>query len=429
MEKIYKIKETLPQLTIEYELNKGRGPEHIRELEIAKRYWLRDVDGNWVFEVSELASEFGVSESEFPKIIYDLIHAEHLFDTGFDCRCDVCGENAHLVTRENFQTSYDFSRAHNTFVCYFCLATEDFVTEDGLLDDPDLKELVSDAASLLNNTFQDKNKVTKLIKENYDFNKICLEDAIFLYSILIVNQASWNGKTFTFDPELVSKIHALRDGGWNLIDQLAERGIIYSLVPKIEAGQLMHFFCGGEIEPEGEIEWHIATSDKGLDSIDKLMSFLDSVLKNAIKRLPEQIVGIYSHLTMSDAFNTLLIEGATLNLNEELENSQHALDVLTSALQGNSTAKVKSLIRWAVSFIKSNVNLERKHPKERLALVLKLIEDETRYGREIEKSKCIIEESTYGNLAVTNRVLYEKVLGVGPQAYFDWTSRGLLNNF
>lgn len=128
MKKIHVIQDYLDNLILTYEINKALGPEYYLELEIAKRYWLRDVEGNWVFDVSEVARAFGIKESEVTQKVCSLIHAEYEPEAEFELDCAVCGSNTYLVTREDFQNSHNFYNAKNTFVCHLCLKTEDLVT-------------------------------------------------------------------------------------------------------------------------------------------------------------------------------------------------------------------------------------------------------------------------------------------------------------
>ncbi len=89
------IEETIGDLKFVYEPFNEAGELIYPSIEIAKRYWLKDDNINWLYKPSEIARQLKIPVRAVPKYVASLIKVS-FFDADF---CENCGESDFINSR------------------------------------------------------------------------------------------------------------------------------------------------------------------------------------------------------------------------------------------------------------------------------------------------------------------------------------------
>lgn len=410
MEEVNYHDELLGPIYVFYSTHDSEGNSQLDQVDIAKRYWLREED-EWIYKVADIAKALGIESHKVPKFVASKLNAYIDVDVVV---CELCESGPSISSRSQFtQILNEFNR-QGKYHCSSCLDVEN-----------ERRKLQSaqEKLTLDQKIDAEKERLESLAKP-YDYNRLNLMGAAYLQAWLIASGDSWNGRLFRTPLSSAKLIHPDASKAWEMLRALS-RDVIYP--SRMSSNNTFTFKDSGFSYDMSSVVWSLAPSEAGL-SEQSLMMLLDGIIEASSYNDQKNVYQLWRDISLGETLSYLHIQADEYGFHEDKLRGSAIQTALWYALKYYSIGQVRNFIWRAVKNAAALTQRRDFH----ITHAVNTISGNIRKNVDRARSEAWTVQP-YGRHPMDTEplltsLLFDKVFGCGVEGFLGWTEQDILEH-
>lgn len=402
--------EVLGLIYIVYTSHDGEGNSQLEQVEIAKRYWLRNED-DWIYKVSEIANSLGIQSHKVPKFVASkldaFIHDDVLV-------CGICKSTPFLSSRSQFTQILNEFKRQGEYFCADCIEEEN----------ERRKSQAEQAKLTLDQKIDAEKERIESLAKPYDYNQLNVIGAAYLQAWLTASGDSWNGRLFATPSSSAELIHPDISESWNTLRALS-RDVIY---PSRLSSNKAFTFKDPEFSYDmSKVIWSLSPSEQGL-SEQSLMMLLDGIIESASYKDQKSVYHLWKEIALAEVLQYLHAQADDYSFHADKLRGASIQTALFYALKYYSIGQVRNFIWRAVK----NAAALTKRRDFHISHAVNTISGNIRKNVDRARAEGWIVQP-YGRHSMDTEplltsILFDKVFGCGVEGFLVWTEKDVIEH-
>lgn len=402
--------EILGPIYVVYSSHDEEGNPQLEQVEIAKRYWLRNED-DWVCKVSEIARSLGIPSHQVPKFVASKLDA-YIHDDILVCK--VCKSNLILSSRSQFTQILNEFKKRGEYYCGDCVEQKNAC----------LRLQAEQAKLTLDQKIDAEKERIESRAKPYDYNQLNLRGAAYLQAWLIASGDSWNGRLFATSSSAAELIHPDVSAAWDTL-RVLRHDVIYP--SRLSSNKAFVFKDSGFSFDMSKVIWSLSPSDQGL-SEQSLMMLLDGIIESATDKDKKNVYQFWKDIALAETLQYLHTQANVFRFNADKLQGASVQTALFYALKYYSIGQVRNFIWTAV---KNAAALTRRGDFH-ISHAVNTISGNIRKNVDRARAENWIVQP-YGRRSMDTEplltsILFDKVFGCGGEGFLCWTERNVIEH-